>query len=83
MFNSTKINDHLISLGWTKNQIDCFKEGMADSISGNWRDDWIKYNYRLGVKAPPDQVEEAYTAGHYAGEELINIWLEKLDSSII
>lgn len=75
LFDHWKINDRLEELGWPKHQIPYFKQGIADAIVGEWRDDFMCYNYGLDVKAPPDEREEAYTAGHMTGEELARQWL--------
>jgi hypothetical protein len=92
MFDHWRINDLLESLGWKKDQIPYIKEGMVDAITGEWKDQYMRYTrdfessfskgypeYDKQKKSAADDRETAYVFGHSAGEDLIRLWLAKMD----
>lgn len=75
MFDHWLVDEKLKELGWKRKEILWFKEGMSDSIIGNFREDYMTYDLKREVKLKPNHRERAYMHGHRSGEEYIKIWV--------
>lgn len=80
MFNHRDIDNRLKELGWKRKEIIWFKEGMADSIVGDFKENYMTYDYVREVKIKPNARERAYMHGHRAGEEYITRWVQDMST---
>ncbi len=78
MFDHLMIDEKLKEMGWRRKEINWFKEGMADAILGEWKDNYMTYDYVRQAKLKPNARERAYCHGQRAGEEYIKRWVQDM-----